>query len=805
MDRHTCVSQHPAPEGYVVKKSRRLSTEAFSSSPPRRNRRLRVSEDARRRSIRACTACRRVKEKCSGRQPCERCLRSGRRCEFIAVEPVGRPPAPSISGAGPLPEAPEERMRLLETVASHFLGNVSLDLDNLRHIVERIQGPSRPSDTVSALDLDDFDALTLEDENFTVKTVSRNTAHYSGEFSHWNFSHKVRQKVDHYLGANRSASWEDGDIPSATMQNVPDSRLVTLKAMSIVEYWRATQLQSSGNQVQSVIKCLPPKHIAEFLVQIYFEFAQTICFYAEEEWIYEKLSLLYDSPGDATSADAAWICSIFMVLAIGTQFVHMSSAQSKTGPLGDDDRGEEVGTTFYKAATKLLPDIITIASTESVQACLLLGHYTLPLDAHGLAYTYLGLAVKMAIQNGMHRKYTGLELDPWTIETRNRLWWTAYTVERRICVLHGRPPSITPAEVDADLPKDLPEFRQGLEPLKRFDSMLALLQLTMRLGDIANSIWLLRRCPKASQPTYFDRMLAIRQGLQTWWATLEEDIRSPSPESPLLRAHVHLKLFFHLAHIFIGRPFVFYDSSYPSPGSGLAELNSPRRSRRATLVTDALEAAFDVIDLIKLLHDTTGLARASYVEFTSCRAALLLLLAQSVSQRTDRLASSVELGLRLIKSMTTVNNASAMSDTSVIETIELGVRRLHSQRSVPIGVDAMPGDLGSKTGYDRFREWTALWKDVGGNAAGGDAAAIAQTDPASNQVAPEFSFTNDGMMSWPDESAAMADPMTWTAPASDDLQTGSFLNLFSDAEAAEVAMIANLEMAGQQPGWDGLG
>ncbi len=214
------------------------------------------------------------------------------------------------------------------------------------------------------------------------------------------------------------------------LYSIPDSRLVSLKAMNIVEYWRATQLQSPGSHVQSVLKCLPPKHIAQFLVQIYFEFAQTNSFYAEEQWILDKLSLLYDAPGDAVSSDAAWICSIVMILAIGTQFVHMSSSQSKTGPLGDDDRGEEVGTTFYKAATKLLPDIITLASLESVQACLLLAHYTLPLDAHGLGYTYVGLAIKMAIQNGMHRKYTGLEFDTWTMETRNRLWWTAYTVEK---------------------------------------------------------------------------------------------------------------------------------------------------------------------------------------------------------------------------------------------------------------------------------------------------------------------------------------------------------------------------------------
>lgn len=218
----------------------------------------------------------------------------------------------------------------------------------------------------------------------------------------------------------------------------------------ILEYWRATQLQSPKTLVQSVLGCLPPRAVANFLVQIYFQFAQVNCFYAEEAWIRKKLDFVYEAPGHVTSEDSAWVCSVLMVLAIGTQFAHMAAGPPQDGQEEDDGvAGErppppppvvlptagsdsDVGVTFYQMASKLIPDIITIASMESVQACLLLAHYALPLDTQGLAYTYLGLAIKMAIQNGMHRRYTGSDLDTWTIETRNRLWWTAYTVERYV-------------------------------------------------------------------------------------------------------------------------------------------------------------------------------------------------------------------------------------------------------------------------------------------------------------------------------------------------------------------------------------
>ena len=74
-------------------------------------------------------------------------------------------------------------------------------------------------------------------------------------------------------------------------------------------------------------------------------------------------------------------------------------------------------------ATTIVPDVISLASIESVQAFLLLGVYTLLIDAAGLSITYLGIDVKMAIQNGIQRAY-GEGMDARTIELRNRIWWT---------------------------------------------------------------------------------------------------------------------------------------------------------------------------------------------------------------------------------------------------------------------------------------------------------------------------------------------------------------------------------------------
>jgi hypothetical protein len=67
----------------------------------------------------------------------------------------------------------EERIKYLEQIATHFLGDVSLSLSSLRFIAEKIKtSPARVDDHVSA----DLDDLTLEDEKFVVKTLSHNSA-----------------------------------------------------------------------------------------------------------------------------------------------------------------------------------------------------------------------------------------------------------------------------------------------------------------------------------------------------------------------------------------------------------------------------------------------------------------------------------------------------------------------------------------------------------------------------------------------------------------------------------------------------
>lgn len=202
---------------------------------------------------------------------------------------------------------------------------------------------------------------------------------------------------------------------------------------------RVSLLQSKPSTVANAAASFPPPEIAKFLVKIFFEYAQTNYAYVDEKLLRQNIHNFFSRTQAPSSRDASWVCTALMVFAIGTQFAHFSSQDAQAGvsnskdvvPESSPSPDDDVALTFYHAAVSLIPDVISLASIESVQAFLLLGVYSLPVDAAGLSFTYFGIAIKMAIQNGMHRKYSR-GLDPRAIELRNRLWWTAYTLERYI-------------------------------------------------------------------------------------------------------------------------------------------------------------------------------------------------------------------------------------------------------------------------------------------------------------------------------------------------------------------------------------
>ena len=183
--------------------------------------------------------------------------------------------------------------------------------------------------------------------------------------------------------------------------------------------------------------------------------------------------------------------------------------------------------------------------------------------------------------------------------------------------------------------------------------------------------------------------------------------KDTNPQNQLFRPNMHLKLEYCLIRMYVGRPFLFSQHSSTSPSSVVDEYGHPttRVSTRSVLIDDCVQAAQEVIDICRCLRNGAGLARASYTEFSSCRAALLVIIAQSLHKKTAALKEALQDGMSMIRMMS-AGGDSARSEVSLIEAFEKAISRMDSFGETVRSSATISG----LTGYDRFKDWEQLWK-----------------------------------------------------------------------------------------------
>lgn len=111
--------------------------------------------------------------------------------------------------------------------------------------------------------------------------------------------------------------------------------------------------------------------------------------------------------------------------------------------------------------------ILKLGDTRSLTYLLLLGQYclriprdpgawykyplTLPFPpTHSSNRTFFGLAMKMSIELGLHRKRRTREISLQS-ELNKRLFWSCYSWDRELSIVMGRPPSISDHDIDAEV------------------------------------------------------------------------------------------------------------------------------------------------------------------------------------------------------------------------------------------------------------------------------------------------------------------------------------------------------------------
>lgn len=150
------------------------------------------------------------------------------------------------------------------------------------------------------------------------------------------------------------------------------------------------------------------------------------------------MSELYGNWPSIILHNPKFLCLTLSVFSLGSLFVQLYQGRMDTPEIVAPSPGDIPGIRYFHYAQKLIPQVITPPSFEGLLSCLLLALSVLPIHSAEACYTYLGLALRIAICLGLHRKQPHSPLSISDSEIRNRVFWTSYSIERYACIISLR-------------------------------------------------------------------------------------------------------------------------------------------------------------------------------------------------------------------------------------------------------------------------------------------------------------------------------------------------------------------------------
>lgn len=161
-------------------------------------------------------------------------------------------------------------------------------------------------------------------------------------------------------------------------------------------------------------------------------------------WPVMRLSQLQDlHQNRAQLEDRFDIAALHLVYAAAGRFLET------TGETGSF-RSEQ----HYRSAMALLGEILALsASVQTVQILLLLAIYGLRAPRGPGAWPLVGIAMRMCIELGMHRKRPHVSSRDAESEDHLRcIFWSCYCLDRQTSIILGRPFAVADQDIDAELP-----------------------------------------------------------------------------------------------------------------------------------------------------------------------------------------------------------------------------------------------------------------------------------------------------------------------------------------------------------------
>lgn len=383
-------------------------TEGFSPRSGTSSRHSRGRTARQRRVALACQRCKRRKQRCDGAHPkCLSCSKTRNECVYIAQQPQG------VDHRREHITALEERVAELEASLA-FYGAPDVGDDHFR--IAKLMPPHENEG-------DDGNEMFIAIRDLSLAA----SGHYVGATSNIAIGrvlNSVVQSQEPASGRGDSSNVMGVEDPSPKSMN--DARLENMVNLSCMDSHTADRLIQGWH-----------RHIATRYPIIHTP----------------RVSYLHSHRASLT--DSYDKCILNLIYAVSGRWLESAG---ETGYFFSDKH--------YDIAYQEMDSTLRLRDSRSLDYLLLMTLYCTRAPKDPGAWTYVGLAVRLCIEMGLHRSRREKSSDI-QIELDKRRFWTAYFLERDICIAIGRPPSISDHDIDVELPLDVDEGVHDSELLQQ--------------------------------------------------------------------------------------------------------------------------------------------------------------------------------------------------------------------------------------------------------------------------------------------------------------------------------------------------
>ncbi|EGO01729.1 hypothetical protein SERLA73DRAFT_85551 [Serpula lacrymans var. lacrymans S7.3] len=494
----------------------------------------------RRRVWRACESCRRKKIKCDGCEPtCSQCQASGSSCAWLQTKDRAALSRHYVQEL----EARLLHMESLFTQITPVLEQLGPTLN-----IPVVPGPSGSSES---------DALPQASTLLQAMTFPPKDAHVEDKSSpESSQSIKVEDDVSESFGQlaldeHGHMRWIGGSSTMSLIQSFKALTTSPLHRVSPMEedprapgpsvnklYFPASVFFGKVHALPGPEEVeYPDEDLADKLVDAYFTRLHFLMPILDKPSFMQQYKSVMANRNDAVIAktEAAFISVVFAVFACAARLINDPRLKGETL----DDGG--MGMVYYERALILHYISHATIQVSHVQCFILMSSFLCSVNCLPQAWLLVGQAVRTAQDLGLHRSPRRLLITPIEKETRRKIWWGVYALDRMLALALGRPLGIEDSDCDVEDPvgvddENLPEYFSGA-PLSQnypslMDGTLAITNLYKIAGRILREVYAIENCKEILEPerkAELQRSVdALDQELTQWCNNLPAEFRNES-------------------------------------------------------------------------------------------------------------------------------------------------------------------------------------------------------------------------------------------------------------------------------------